>query len=93
MPKAEKVIIQVIIPKPTSAKYGEKALRRATDQDIRTHHRSELAELEMEKANVWRTMDANKDDWKVQMSGTAQLRHSRPPCQAPRARCPDQARP
>jgi hypothetical protein len=53
-----------------------KALRRATDQDIKTHHRSELAELEMEKANDWRTMDANKDDWKVQMSGTAQLRGS-----------------
>jgi hypothetical protein len=51
-----------------------KALRRNTDQDIQTHHRSELAELEAEQANVWRAMDANKDDWRSQMSGTAQLR-------------------
>jgi transposase len=51
-----------------------KALRRNTDQDIQTHHRSELAELEAEQANVWRAMDANKDDWRAQMSGTAQLR-------------------
>jgi hypothetical protein len=28
----------------------------------------------MEKANVWRAMDANKADWKAQMAGTAQLR-------------------
>jgi hypothetical protein len=28
----------------------------------------------MEVANVWRSMDANKADWRVQMSGTAQLR-------------------
>jgi hypothetical protein len=52
----------------------KKALHRNTDQDIQTHHRMELAELEMEKANVWRAMDANKEDWRAQMSGTAQLR-------------------
>ena len=51
-----------------------KALRRNTDQDIQTHHRSELAKLDMEEANVWRAMDANKEDWRAQMSGTAQLR-------------------
>jgi hypothetical protein len=28
----------------------------------------------MEEANLWRSMDANKADWRVQMSGTAQLR-------------------
>jgi hypothetical protein len=50
-----------------------KALRRNTDQDIQTHHRSELAKLEMEEANVWRAMDANKEDWRAQMAGTAQL--------------------
>jgi hypothetical protein len=42
-----------------------KALRRNTDQDIQTHHRSELAKLEMEEANVWRAMDANKEDWQA----------------------------
>jgi hypothetical protein len=52
----------------------KKALRRETSRDIQTHHRAELAELEMEKANLWRTMDAHKDDWRVQMSGTSQLR-------------------
>jgi hypothetical protein len=28
----------------------------------------------MEETNVWRAMDANKEDWRAQMSGTAQLR-------------------
>jgi hypothetical protein len=51
-----------------------KALRRGTDEDIQTQHRGELGKLEMEEANVWRAMDANKDDWRAQMSGTAQLR-------------------
>jgi hypothetical protein len=51
----------------------KKALHRQTNQDIQTHHRIELAELDMEKANVWRAMDANKEDWRAQMSGTAQL--------------------
>src|ERR1700720_415628 len=52
----------------------KKALHRQTNQDIQTHHRIELAELDMEKANVWRAMDANKADWRGQMSGTSQLR-------------------
>ena len=51
-----------------------KALRRNTDQDIQTHHRAELGKLDMEETNVWRAMDANKEDWRAQMSGTAQLR-------------------
>ena len=52
----------------------KKALHRETSKDIQTHHRGELAKLDMEEANVWRSMDANKADWRVQMSGTAQLR-------------------
>jgi hypothetical protein len=28
----------------------------------------------MEEANVWRAMDANKENWQAQMAGTAQLR-------------------
>jgi len=51
----------------------KKALHRQTNQDIQTHHRIELAELDMEKANIWRAMDANKDDWRAQMAGTSQL--------------------
>ena len=51
-----------------------KALRRNTDQDIQTHHRAELGKLDMEETNVWRAMDANKEDWRAQMAGTAQLR-------------------
>jgi hypothetical protein len=42
--------------------------------DIQTHHRGELGKLEMEEANVWRAMDANKENWQPQMAGTAQLR-------------------
>ncbi len=52
----------------------KKALVRETSRNIQTHHRVEIAQLEMEMANVWRTMDANKDDWRVQLSGTSQLR-------------------
>src|SRR5712672_423633 len=52
----------------------KKALHRETSRDIQTHHRVELAKLDMEEANLWRSMDANKADWRVQMSGTAQLR-------------------
>jgi hypothetical protein len=52
----------------------KRALHRNTDRDIQTHHRMELAKLDMEETNVWRTMDANKEDWRAQMSGTAQLR-------------------
>jgi hypothetical protein len=51
-----------------------KALRRNTEQALSAHHRVELAELEAEQANVWRAMDANKENWQAQMSGTAQLR-------------------
>src|SRR5580698_10480510 len=51
-----------------------KALRRNTDFDIQSHHRSELAKLDLEEANVWRVMDANKDKPKVQFDGTSQLR-------------------
>jgi hypothetical protein len=52
----------------------KRALHRNTDRDIQTHHRVELAKLEMEEANVWRTMDANKESWQAQMAGTAKLR-------------------
>ena len=34
----------------------------------------ELAKLDMEETNVWREIDANKEDWRAQMAGTAQLR-------------------
>src|ERR1700722_3419787 len=51
-----------------------KALRRSTEQNLSAHHRIELAELEVEQANIWRAMDANKENWQAQMSGTAQLR-------------------
>jgi len=56
------------VSKQAAVKAFKEALRRNTDADIRTHHRSELAKLEMEEANVWRLMDmtANKDDWKAQ---------------------------
>jgi hypothetical protein len=51
-----------------------KALRRQTEDALDAYHQEELAGLALEAANVWRSMDANKDNWQAQMSGTAQLR-------------------
>jgi len=62
------------VSKVSAIKAFYKALRRNIDQDIQTHHRAELGKLDMEETNVWRAMDANKEDWRAQMSGTAQLR-------------------
>src|ERR1700731_1412223 len=52
----------------------KKALRRQTEDALDAWHRTELGKLAMEETNVWRAMDANKEDWRAQMSGTAQLR-------------------
>jgi hypothetical protein len=51
-----------------------KALRRGTDSDLQTHHRIELAKLAQAETNIWRTMDANRDDARIQFEGTTQLR-------------------
>ena len=61
------------VSKQAAVKAFQKALRRNTDFDIQIHHRSELAKLDLEEANVWRVMDANKDKPKVQFDGTAQF--------------------
>jgi tetratricopeptide (TPR) repeat protein len=50
-----------------------RALRRNTDQDIQSHHRNELADLEMEQAKYWTIIDANKDNWKAQVSALRAL--------------------
>jgi hypothetical protein len=50
-----------------------KALRRGTDSDLQTHHRVELAKLAQAETNIWRTMDANRDDARIQFEGTTQL--------------------
>jgi hypothetical protein len=50
-----------------------KALRRNTDRDLQVHHLSENAKLDMEEANIWRVMDAHKDDPKVQLAGEDRL--------------------
>ena len=50
-----------------------KALRRNTDQDIHTYHRSELAELDIEQTAAWEVIDAAKDDWKAKTAGLAAL--------------------
>ena len=52
----------------------KKAIHRETSRTIQTHHRIELAKLDMEEANMWRNMDANKGDWQVQVACTSQLR-------------------
>src|SRR5580698_1392547 len=54
------------VSKQAAVKAFQKALRRNTDFDIQSYHRSELAKLDLEEANVWRVMEANKDKPKVQ---------------------------
>jgi hypothetical protein len=49
-----------------------RALHRNTDQDIQTHHRSELAELEIEAAAAWELVDT-KDSPKSRAQGLAAL--------------------
>jgi hypothetical protein len=49
------------ISKQNAQNAFHRALRRNTHHDIQTHHRCELAKLDMEEANVWRAMDANKE--------------------------------
>jgi hypothetical protein len=49
-----------------------KALRRNTDQDIQTHHRSELAELDAEASAAWELTDT-KDNPKTRAAGLAAL--------------------
>jgi hypothetical protein len=41
-----------------------RALRRNTDQDISTHHRSELAELDAQQAKLWTVVDNPKESSK-----------------------------
>jgi hypothetical protein len=50
-----------------------RALRRNTDQDIKAHHRQELADLEMEQAKYWSIIDAQKDNWKAQVAALRAL--------------------
>jgi DNA-binding CsgD family transcriptional regulator len=38
-----------------------KSLRRTITQDIKTHHRTELAELELEQSEVWKILDREEN--------------------------------
>jgi hypothetical protein len=42
-----------------------RALRRNTDQDIQSYHRTELADLEMEQAKYWSIIDSQKEIGKL----------------------------
>ena len=48
------------VSKQAAQKAYFKALRRNTDQDIQSHHRSELAELDAQQAKLWTVVDNNK---------------------------------
>jgi hypothetical protein len=48
------------VSKQAAQKTYFKALRRNTDQDISTHHRSELAELDAQQAKLWTVVDNPK---------------------------------
>jgi hypothetical protein len=60
------------ITRQNAQKTFARALHRNTDQDLQTHHRSELAELEMEAAAAWELVDA-KDSPKSRAQGLAAL--------------------
>jgi hypothetical protein len=60
------------VTKQNAQKAYLRALHRNTDQDLQTHHRSELAELEMEAAAAWELVD-NKDSPKSRAQGLAAL--------------------
>jgi hypothetical protein len=48
------------VSKQAAQKTYFKVLRRNTDQDISSHHRSELAELDAQQAKLWTVVDNNK---------------------------------
>jgi hypothetical protein len=60
------------ITRQNAQKTFARALHRNTDQDIQTHHRSELAELEIEAAAAWELVDI-KDNPKSRAQGLAAL--------------------
>lgn len=47
------------VSKQAAQKTYFKALRRNTDQDINSHHRSELADLDAQQAKLWTVVDKN----------------------------------
>jgi hypothetical protein len=53
------------VSKQAAVKAFHKALHRNTDQDISTHHRSELAKLEMEETRLWQVLDTHKENWQA----------------------------
>jgi hypothetical protein len=53
------------ISKQAAQRAFQQALHRNTDKTIQIHHRSELAELEMEQSRLWQTLDQEKDNWKA----------------------------
>jgi hypothetical protein len=56
------------VSKQAAQRAFQKALHRNTDKTIQTHHRSELAELEMEQGQLWQTLDQEIDNWKAVVS-------------------------
>src|ERR1700719_3519589 len=68
------------VSKQAAVKAFHKALHRNTDQDISTHHRSELAKLEMEETRYWQALDTHKENWK---GGAAAFRPPLPPHNTP----------
>jgi len=67
------------VSKTAAIKAFYKALRCNTDQDISTHHRSELAKLEMEETRYWQALDTHKENWQAvaALSGSLNRIHTR----------------
>jgi hypothetical protein len=60
------------VSKQAAHKAFNKALRRNTDQDLQTVHRTELAELDIEAGSAWELVDT-KDSPKTRAAGLAAL--------------------
>jgi hypothetical protein len=67
------------VSKQAAVKAFHKVLRRNTDADIQTHHRSELAKLEMEETRYWQALDTHKENWQAvaALSGSLNRIHTR----------------
>jgi hypothetical protein len=61
------------VSKTAAANAFHRAIHRNTKQTIQTHHRIELAKLEMEETRLWQALDAHKDNWQATVAGMSGL--------------------
>jgi len=64
------------VSKQACEKLFKRALHRNTDADIQTHHRIELAKLELEELEIWKILDRpeNKEQDKIRLACFGRLK-------------------